>query len=106
MFVVDLPVPKNCYECPMCQWDTGECTLSELNRHTKFNAEMYSNVIMMASDCNNNLKKNIDKEYIAEVLGITIEDIDEVLKNNGKHPNCPIQEVNMNNCCCKAKESE
>lgn len=106
MFVVDLPVPKNCYECPMCQCDTGGCTLSELNAHTAFNAGMYSNVIMMASDCNNNLKKNINKEYIAAVEGITIEDVDEVLKNNGKHPNCPIQEVNTNNCCCKTKESE
>ena len=91
MFVVNLPVPKNCYECPMCQIDTGGCTLSELDPSRGFNAGMYSNVIMMASDIYNNLKKNINKKYIAEAEGITIEDVDEVLKSNGKHPDCPIQ---------------
>lgn len=102
MFVVDLPVPKNCYECPLCDYEQGFCTLSGLaGDDACFNASHFSNVMMLAKG-----NKKPDVDYISRSLRIDKIEVEQILELGGKHPNCPIQEVNMNNCCCKTKESE
>lgn len=103
MFVVDLPVPKNCYECPMCDYEQGFCLLSELDPETSMNVADYSNVISRTHSYHFGPP---DYDDIAKSLHISKEKVYDIIKHNGKHPNCPIREVNMNNCCCKPKESE
>lgn len=87
MFMVNLPVPENCYKCPLCDYEQGYCLLSGLDEKTEFNVANYANVMMLLDG------RHVNLDDISRSLRIDKIEAECIIEHGGKHPNCPIKEI-------------